>query len=249
VSSRVFVLILCVGIVLPTIVFAQSNQATNPAEEKARVFITDSQSWEIAGGGGGSSSGFGGGERGGARPQTAEIIKTFGERCPQVMVNNKKEKADYIVLLDHEGGKGLIRRDNKVAVFNKDGDSIMSHSTSTLGNAVKDACEAIAKDWPKSAARLRASETNTAPSAGVTMAMGIPGPRVPSVGKISVSSKPEAADIEIDGSFVGNTPSTIELTPGEHEVVIKKSGYQPWQRKMKITGGNINLAAELEKVQ
>ncbi len=244
--SRVCLLILCVGIILPVVVFAQS---TNPADEKARVFITDSQSWEIAGGGGGSSSGFGGTTAGGARPQTAEIIKTFGERCPQVTVNNKKEKADYIVLLDHEGGKGLIRRDNKVAVFNKDGDSIMSHSTSTLGNAVKDACEAIGQDWPKNAARLRTAETNPAPPSNMVMSVGVAAPRGPAVGKISVSSTPVGADIEIDGSFVGNTPSTIDLTPGEHEVVIKKSGYQTWQRKMKITGGSINVAAELEKGQ
>src|SRR5438105_12377518 len=83
------------------------------------------------------------------RPQTAEIIKTFGERCPAVIVNNKQEKADYVVLLDHEGGKELISRDNKVVVFNKNGDSIMSRSTRILGNAVKDACATIAENWPK----------------------------------------------------------------------------------------------------
>lgn len=42
-----------------------------------RVFITGSQSWEMSGASGGSKSGFGGGFSGGARPQTAEIIKTF----------------------------------------------------------------------------------------------------------------------------------------------------------------------------
>ncbi|HEX7681449.1 MAG TPA: PEGA domain-containing protein, partial [Thermoanaerobaculia bacterium] len=68
-------------------------------------------------------------------------------------------------------------------------------------------------------------------------------------GRIAVSSAPASADIEIDGSFVGNTPSVIEVAPGEHEIVIKKSGYQTWQRKMKIMSGNINVAAELEKVQ
>src|SRR5437899_6689302 len=112
-------------------VLALALEAQNMPNEgaragKARVFITDSKSWEIAGGGGGSSTGFGGATRGGARPQTAEIVKTFGERCPGVIVNNKQEKADYVVLLDHEGGKGLILHDNKVAVFNKDGDSIVS---------------------------------------------------------------------------------------------------------------------------
>jgi hypothetical protein len=30
-------------------------------------------------------------------------------------------------------------------------------------------------------------------------------------------------------------------------VVVKKSGYKDWQRKMKVTGGSINIAAQLEK--
>jgi len=119
------------------------------AAEKPRVYITDSKSWEIGAGVGGTADGFGGAARGGDRPQTAEIIKTFGDRCPAVIVNNKQEKADYVVLLDHEGGKDPISRDNKVVVFNRDGDSIISGSTRTLGNAVKDACGAIAEDWPK----------------------------------------------------------------------------------------------------
>ena len=120
------------------------------AAEKPRVFITDSKSWEISGGVGGTQDAFGGVTKGGARPQTAEIIKTFNQRCPNVIVNNKQDKADYVVLLDHEGGKDVVvSHDNKVVVFNKDGDAIMSSSTRMLGNAVKDACTAIASDWPK----------------------------------------------------------------------------------------------------
>ena len=119
------------------------------AAEKPRVFVTDSKSWEMSGGVGGSQDAFGGASKGGARPQTAEIIKTFNERCPEVTINNKQEKADYVVLLDHEGGKDMISHDNKVVVFNKDGDAIVSRSTRVLGNAVKEACGAITTDWPK----------------------------------------------------------------------------------------------------
>ncbi len=119
------------------------------AAERPRVYVSDSKSWEISGGTGGADGALGATGGGGDRPQTAEIIKTFGERCPDVVVNNKKEKADYVVLLDHEGGKELVFRDNKIVVFNKEGDSIMSHSTRSLGNAVKDACAVIAQDWPK----------------------------------------------------------------------------------------------------
>jgi hypothetical protein len=135
----------CCLLLLTPILSSQDRPRTNP--NKARVLITDSQSWEVSGGGGGTSEGFGGAGYGGARPQTGEIIKTFSERCPEVIVNNRSDKADCVVLLDHEGGKGFVRHDNKVVIFNRDGDSILAHSTRSLGNAVKDACGAIVKDW------------------------------------------------------------------------------------------------------
>jgi hypothetical protein len=119
------------------------------AQDKPRVYVTDSQSWEMSGGFGAANGAAGGAMRGGARPQTAEIIKTFGERCPSVIVTSAKEKADYAVLLDHEGGKGLARKDNKVVVFAKDGDVVYSGSTRSLGNSVKDACAAIEKKTAK----------------------------------------------------------------------------------------------------
>jgi hypothetical protein len=122
------------------------------SKDKPRVFITDRQSWEVSGSVGGADA-IGGTLRGGARPQTAEVIKTFGERCPNVIVTNKQEKADYVVVLDHEGGKNLVLRDNKFAVFNKDGDAIKSGSTRILGNAVKNSCVAIAADWSAQGAR------------------------------------------------------------------------------------------------
>jgi len=123
------------------------------AQGKTRVYINESQSWEMSGRIGGSSEIFGGKTSGGARPQTAEIVKTFNERCPAFTITNKVENADYTVVLQHEGGKKSIRRDNKFAVYNKNGDAIASGSTRTLGNAVKDACQAIDKDLQTSMAK------------------------------------------------------------------------------------------------
>jgi len=78
----------------------------------------------------------------------ARISVAFGERCPQVITNNKIDKSDYVVVLDHEGGKSFVLHKNKVAVFNRiSGDSVVSESTLSLGGSVQDACEAITKDW------------------------------------------------------------------------------------------------------
>ena len=147
-----------------TPVFAQQSQAPPPIQEqkppaatqstaeappndgKIRIYVTDSQSWEVTGGWGAANGSGAGATSGGARPQTAEIIKTFNERCPQYTVTNNNDRANFAVLLDHEGGKGVLFHRNKIAVFNRDGDAIFSDSTRELGNAVKDACAAISKD-------------------------------------------------------------------------------------------------------
>ena len=123
------------------------SPTTASSDGKTRVLVTDSQSWETRGGSsaGGNRNGWGASSwiSGGARPQTAEIIKTLNERCSQITVTNNLQKADFVLTLDHEGGKSLLAHRNKVAVFNRDGDDIFSVSTRELGNAVKDACQAM----------------------------------------------------------------------------------------------------------
>jgi hypothetical protein len=230
-------------------------QAAAPADstgEKPRVFITDSQSWEMDGSAGGTGGTFGAQSHGGARPQTAEIIKTFGEKCPTVTVNNIREKAAYIVVLDHEGGKSALRHKNKVAVFDaQSGDSIVSKSTLSLGGSVEEACRAIARSWgehrpvasvgepPKSdaGAKLKPASATVPDQAGPSV----------SGAHLSITSIPDGADIEIDGSFMGNAPSSLQLQAGDHKVVVTKNGYRPWQRTIKISGGDVNIKAELEK--
>lgn len=210
---------------------------------KTRVFVTDSQSWETYGGGSasGNRNWWSGGSwmAGGARPQTAEIIKTINERCPQITVTNDRQKADFMLTLDHEGGKGALQHRNKIAVFDRNGDDIFSDSTRSLGNAVKDACQVILnaprikpKEEPEpSAARVVSSPAQTANTA-----------------EIDVASTPDGADVELDGKFVGNTHSTIGVAAGEHTLTINKTGFKPWERKIKVSTGKVSVLAELEPV-
>lgn len=159
-SHRIATLLFCFA----ALAAAQQPSPNSPSDnlEKPRAFITDSQSWEYVSNAGGAAGAFGAHGAGGARPQTAEIVKTFGERCPGVITNNKIEKSDYVVVLDHEGGKGVLWHKNKVAVFNRiSGDSIVSRSTLSLGGSVQDACEAISKDWPLHAKEIRSAEAPT----------------------------------------------------------------------------------------
>jgi hypothetical protein len=72
---------------------------------------------------------------------------------------------------------------------------------------------------------------------------------VPVSAKLHVESDPPGADIEVDGSFVGNTPSDVQVTEGDHAVTVKKAGFKDWERMLKVSGGSsVNLSAELEKL-
>lgn len=65
---------------------------------------------------------------------------------------------------------------------------------------------------------------------------------------VAVTSTPDGADITVDGKFVGSTPSTLQLTPGDHTIGIEKSGFTMWQRTMTLTAGSSpTISATLER--
>jgi hypothetical protein len=115
------------------------------AADKPRIFITESQTLQVSGD---ATAGDVKGALsliGGSSPQSLDVIKNFAERCPALVVTGNREKADYIVRLDHEGVNPTTPfvHGNKVAVFNKSDDLIYSNSTRILSSAVKGACSAI----------------------------------------------------------------------------------------------------------
>ena len=76
------------------------------------------------------------------------------------------------------------------------------------------------------------------------------GPTVASVNsgaitELALSSTPTGAEITVDEHFVGNTPSSVNLMPGEHTVLIRIAGFQSWNRNIRTSGGRVNLSAAL----
>ena len=67
---------------------------------------------------------------------------------------------------------------------------------------------------------------------------------------LRIESDPSRADVELDGKFVGNTPTTLRLKHGEYVVLVKKEGFQPWTRKVSALSDNeLRIAVELKKDQ
>lgn len=67
-----------------------------------------------------------------------------------------------------------------------------------------------------------------------------------SVSKLSVTSNPDSAEIDVDGALMGTTPSVLQLNVGTHIITLHKTGFKPWERKLVLVTGEVKLNADLE---
>jgi hypothetical protein len=66
--------------------------------------------------------------------------------------------------------------------------------------------------------------------------------------KVAITSEPAGAEIYIDGSLAGSTPSTLSLPAGVSKIIVKQAGFQNWQRDLQVfAGSDITLRATLNK--
>jgi formylglycine-generating enzyme required for sulfatase activity len=69
----------------------------------------------------------------------------------------------------------------------------------------------------------------------------------PADGKLTINTKPDGANIMIDGTFVGQTPLTLDIFPDKpHVVQISKAGYEKTNRNVQVASAkskqlNVNL--------
>ncbi len=66
---------------------------------------------------------------------------------------------------------------------------------------------------------------------------------------VDFRSTPTGADITVDGSMVGSTPSSISLSPGEHIITISKQDFRTYERTMTVKAGHPVVAAYLQQVK
>ena len=65
--------------------------------------------------------------------------------------------------------------------------------------------------------------------------------------EVAFASSPDDAKIEVDGEFLGGTPSTLQLPSGDHTIRLVKNGFQLYEKKLHlISGEKISFDAQLE---
>jgi hypothetical protein len=96
--------------------------------------------------------------------------------------------------------------------------------------------------------------TSVAPGAPVPAIQMASSPANPFAGggelvPVMIEADRDSAEIEIDGSFVGNVPTTRGLAPGNHTVTVR-DGAAVWQRTITVQpGDSLRLRANLAAAQ
>jgi PEGA domain-containing protein len=100
-------------------------------------------------------------------------------------------------------------------------------------------------------AKFQSAQSATVPGSATATAVtasaaASPSPEQTAGAQLEVSSTPSGAEIEIDGNFVGSTPSTVGVMAGQHQLSVKKNGFKQWQRKVSVSSGHVKIEAALE---
>jgi hypothetical protein len=113
-------------------------------QEKTRVFVGESEafvasSFGVASPGSRSSSAVQSSSAG-MEKWTVYVMKDLSDNCPNVIVVNQPDKADYFLRLDRNG---VLVRLNAMAVFNRAGEMVFVGAGARLTKQVKKFCDGI----------------------------------------------------------------------------------------------------------
>lgn len=97
-----------------------------------------------------------------------------------------------------------------------------------------------------SVAEGRGSSSENSPTAEVAPVPVQPEGQV----KCRFASTPSGAEIQVDGKYVGSSPSLLSLATGKHRVALSMPGFAEWERELTVEAGSeLTVNAVLEKSQ
>jgi hypothetical protein len=66
--------------------------------------------------------------------------------------------------------------------------------------------------------------------------------------RCNFTSTPPGAEIDLDGKYVGNTPSQIAVSTGMHVITFSMPGFGQWKRELSVLpGSELTVSAILQK--
>jgi PEGA domain len=64
---------------------------------------------------------------------------------------------------------------------------------------------------------------------------------------LKVNSTPANADVSIDGRLNASTPYVFHVRAGDHTVVVRMAGFQPWQNTVHVSSDTVQVDVKLAK--
>jgi hypothetical protein len=156
-----------------------------------------------------------------------------------IAIDNSEMTASY-----NMGGNIMAKRVNSAVLNRKNNGAscelqIQTAYSGLVNNDAGDMKKRVEESLTKLKGEPLPNPTTTPEQSNATAA--------PVQASLVIDSTPPGADIEIDSAFVGNTPSTVSVAPGSHQITVKKKGFIDWAKTLNVTGGAIHLNAELEQ--
>jgi hypothetical protein len=72
-------------------------------------------------------------------------------------------------------------------------------------------------------------------------------PTAARVAKVTITSEIAGAEIELDGQFVGSTPTTLDIVEGVHRITVRNGG-KVWERSIRLSvGGSVAVNASFDQ--
>ncbi len=66
---------------------------------------------------------------------------------------------------------------------------------------------------------------------------------------VTFTTLPAGATISVDDEAVAQTPATVEIMAGAHDIVLRKEGYKPWHRALTTVAGDALELADIRLVE
>lgn len=93
---------------------------------------------------------------------------------------------------------------------------------------------------------MKSSRATVAAQTGAAVAPSVAAAAA-EVGTVTINADMPDAEVDVDGAFIGNTPSIAKLTAGLHKITVR-SGAHSWSRDLNVQpGASVNVKATLRK--
>jgi PEGA domain len=72
-------------------------------------------------------------------------------------------------------------------------------------------------------------------------------PIPPRAVQVQIDSRPDMAEVWVDGKFIGSTHLTYRLTPGDHKLELVRPHYTTWSRTLTVADQPTRVAALMQE--